>query len=118
MERKLSIFNILKSKNAVSFQNGEKVYSLLNGLLQNKEKVILNFKGIEVYATQFFNGAIGQLLKNFTQKDLKRLIEIKNLPEEENVVLQKIIKNSERYYNDRSYQRATIHAMNELVSHL
>ena len=60
-------------------EDGQKVYDAIHGKLRNGETVTLDFAGVRQFASPFFNFAIGQLLQDITEDDLRRLLKIENL---------------------------------------
>jgi hypothetical protein len=59
-----------------------------------------------VYASPFFNAAIGQLLKDIKSEDLNRLLKICNLVPAGLAVLKRVIENSKQYYSDENFRKA------------
>jgi len=55
-------------------EDGQKVYDVIHPLLQEGEAVTLDFTGVSQFASPFFNFAIGQLLKDIPEEDLRRLL--------------------------------------------
>ncbi|AQQ08460.1 hypothetical protein L21SP3_00237 [Sedimentisphaera cyanobacteriorum] len=52
----------------VSSDNGQKLFSKLKSLLEENNKIILNFEGVEILISLFLNVAIGQLYGQFSKK--------------------------------------------------
>ncbi len=88
----------------VTLEDGQKVYSRIYPELEKKRQVELDFYGVNIFASPFFNSAIGQLFREFTKEDLKGLLIIRNLNPTGNNVLKKVIENSSQYYQNPSYK--------------
>ncbi len=73
----------------------------------------LDFAGVEIFASPFFNFAIGQLLRDISPDTLNRLLKFSHLNSVGNQILKQVIKNSKRYY---AADDATRNAINEIVS--
>lgn len=65
--------------NCITMDQGEKIYQLIYPSLKEDTAVELDFSGIGVFASPFFNVAIGKLLKDFSREQLNRLLLIKKL---------------------------------------
>lgn len=83
---------------AISSEDGEKIYFEINKSFLNKEKVILDFSGIEITITAFLNSCIGKLYANFSSEEIKNLLTVKNLNNDEKPLLKFVIdKAKERF---------------------
>lgn len=65
--------------NALSIDDGEKIKKEIESILKNSEKVILDFNGISLFATPFFNACIGYYVVEFSPKGFEKKIECINL---------------------------------------
>jgi STAS-like domain of unknown function (DUF4325) len=100
---------------AIAPSSGEKLYAQISPLLIAGQDVELDFKGVEVFATVFFNIAIGNLLKDVLIDNLKRQLKITNLNEAGQKILERVIENSNRYYTEPSYRNAVDIVMEEYI---
>ena len=69
---------------------------------ENGETVILDFEGVSQFASPFFNFAIGQLLKDIAEDDLRRLLQIDHLNETGRLVVERVIENAAKYHGDKA----------------
>lgn len=65
---KYDIRNLI-GENCMTPDNGQKVYNLIHPELVADRPVKLDFTGVDIFASPFFNFAIGQLLKDFQPED-------------------------------------------------
>lgn len=86
-------------------EDGQKIYSAIHNALQNGETVTLDFAGVSQFASPFFNFAIGQLLRDVTEDNLRRLLQIENLNETGKLVIERVIENAAKYHGDMDYRR-------------
>ncbi len=86
-------------------EDGQKVYDAIHGKLRNGETVTLDFAGERQFASPFFNFAIGQLLQDITEDDLRRLLKIENLNETGSLVVERVIENAAKYHGDKDYRK-------------
>jgi len=90
----------------ITMDSGKRVYELIHPLLKNGESVHLDFEGVRIYASPFFNIAIGQLLKDLKSDDLNRLLKIDGMSNDGNMVLRRVIENSKEYYTNPNSRKA------------
>ncbi len=89
-------------KNAISMHSGSNLYNIIKPLLMKREKVCLDFQGVELFASPFFNASIGYILKDINIDELKEYLTIENLNKIGNQVLNLVIKNAIEYYSAKS----------------
>lgn len=99
-------------------EDGQKVFDLISTPLKNKEKVILDFKGVSQFASPFFNFAIGQLLKVITENEINKQLEFNNLNTTGEIVKKKVIENALKYHEDKNYQKIVDDILKEQESDL
>jgi len=64
-----------------------------------------DFEGVRQFASPFFNYAIGQLLKDIAEADLRRLLQIGHLNETGSLVVERVMENAIRYHADKDYRK-------------
>ncbi|MDM8551319.1 DUF4325 domain-containing protein [Desulfobacterales bacterium HSG2] len=57
------------------------------------------------FASPFFNFAIGQLLKDIAEADLRELLNIQHLNETGKLVFDLVIENAAKYHGDKGYRK-------------
>lgn len=102
---KYQICNLI-SDNCMTTDEGQKLHDLIHPELLANHPVELDFSGVNIFSSPFFNFAIGQLLKDLKSDDLNRLLKISNLNRVGTKVLQRVIKNSKSYYSDEHIRQA------------
>ena len=85
-------------KNCITASDGQKIYELIFPLLRKDQMIELDFSGVDIIASPFFNAAIGYLLKDISNEKLNELLTISKLIPTGREVLKKVIENSKRYY--------------------
>lgn len=100
-------------EDCITPEDGERIYELVFHELTANQHVVLDFQGVNVFASPFFNVAIGRLLKDFRREDLNRLLVVSNMSSEGMTVLKLVIKNSVEYYSNANYQQAHSDVLNE-----
>jgi hypothetical protein len=87
----------LIGKNAITYVQAEKLYKILSSNL-NQEFIELNFEGVGLVASPFFNGSIGLLLEDNDIKYLQEKIIFKGLSVDEKYILNLSIQNAINHY--------------------
>jgi hypothetical protein len=100
-------YNILTlvGETCITMEDGEKVYNLIHPELAAGRPVELDFSAVGVFASPFFNVAIGRLLNDLTPEDLNRLLTVSNLAPAGMDVLKLVVKNSAQYYGDPTFRQ-------------
>ena len=86
-------------------EDGQKIYDTIYELLERGENVTLDFHGVIQVTSLFFNFAIGQLLRDFQEGDLHRLLKNINLNETGQLVVERVMENSVKYHRDKDYRK-------------
>ena len=96
--------------------DGQKIYDQILPVLKNNMNVTLDFDGVEMFASPFFNSSIGQLTKQFHTDDLKKRLLIKNLNKVGDLILKRVIENAITYYQDKDYQKIVDDLLEKQIS--
>lgn len=101
----INVFSIV-GEFAVAADDGQRMYDEMTDKLGSADLLELDFTGVRVIATPFFNVAIGRLLKDLEPEELKRRVVFKNLVLVGHDVLAKVIENSKQYYHNPAARKA------------
>lgn len=101
---------------ATDADSGQQVYDLIHSQLLSDQSVELDFSGVNVFASAFFNFAIGQLLKDLSSDSLNELLKITNLTPNGYSVLNRVVDNAKHYYSDVKYQKAVDTVLEEYAA--
>jgi len=89
----------------ISKEDGQKVYDAIGQSVQKGETVTIDFEGVNQFAGPFFNFAIGQLLQDITEADLRRLLQIEHLNETGKHLVERVIENAVKCYGEKDYRK-------------
>src|SRR4030067_2544821 len=92
-------------ENCITLEDGQKVFDLIHPELLAGHIVELDFTNVTVFASPFFNAAIGRLLKDIKPEDLNHLLKITNLVPAGLTVLKRVIENSKEYYSNEGARK-------------
>ena len=86
--------------NAISMQSGDNLYQIIAPkILNQSEGIELDFSGVELFASPFFNSSIGLLLKDVDIKTLQERMKIINLSKVGSQLLNLVIENAIKFYS-------------------
>jgi hypothetical protein len=96
----------LVGKNCMTREDGQTIYNLTHPELLAGHPVELDFAEVEIFASPFFNFAIGQLLRDIKPESLNRLLKVSNLNPVGMQILKRVIENSKQYYLNENMSKA------------
>lgn len=99
MKNTLWVHEIINSEFAVSCDDGEKVYSEIKKEIGKNKSVILSFKGIDIVTSAFLYSAIGFISRDYKDQ-IRDLIQFTDLSELNQKMVDKVIVNSKKYYEN------------------
>ncbi|MBH8562770.1 STAS-like domain-containing protein [Nostoc sp. CENA67] len=111
------IFNIV-GEYAITAESGQNVYDQIHPVLLAGNSVELDFTGVKVFASLFFNFAIGQLLKDIPADKLNQQVEFIGISSDGWNVLERVITNAKHYYSDERFRNAVDTVMAEQAATL
>ena len=106
----------LVGKNCMTGEDGQKVYNEIYPLLLEGKSVELDFDGVTIFASPFFNVAIGQLLRDIDSYSLNQLLKPSHLSPLGLRILKRVIENSKWYYSSQNNQRIVDEVLEEQAS--
>lgn len=89
-------------KNAISMQSGKNLYEVISKDLLSGKEVEIDFSGVELFASPFFNASVGLLLKDITVSEMKERLKIVNLTDIGRHLLNHVISNAVKYYDSQT----------------
>ena len=101
---------------ATDSESGQQLYESIYPELLAGESVELDFAGVNVFASAFFNFAIGQLLKDLSPDTLNTQLKIEGLSAHGYSVLKRVIENAKHYYSDDKYKEVVDTVMEEYAA--
>lgn len=96
----------LVGSNCITIEDGLAVYQKILPELQAKHTIELDFADVKLFASPFFNAAIGQLYKDFSSDDLNNLLKMRGLTANGSIVLRKVTENAKIYYSSERARSA------------
>jgi len=99
----LIIKDIIGTDLAVSTENGNRVFEIVDEHLQKKEKIELDFAGITIMITAFLNAAIGSLYskKEYTGEFLNEYLKLENVEKDDQKLFKDVIQRAKEYFANK-----------------
>jgi STAS-like domain of unknown function (DUF4325) len=114
---KYDIYEIV-GQNCISLQDGQKVYDAIYPELKAGHEIELDFAEVEIFASPFFNFAIGQLVKDIQTDTLNQLLKVSHLNSVGMKILKRVIENSKEYYSSPKTRKAIEEVLSEQAESL
>lgn len=107
MTMKLNVLSIV-GENCITLEDGEELHHRISYGLSHGDTVEVDFTGVRVYASPFFNAAIGKLVGEFQKNTINNSLKFDGLTGRGDHVLKRVLKNAEHYYTNPEYEKALI----------
>ena len=106
-EIKISIFEVVGSSLCVASSDGQKVYERLSTAFERDRRVALSFHSVTALTSAFLNAAIGQLYGTFSEEQIRALLEVKSMEQDDLALLKRVVDNAKQYFKDpERYEQA------------
>ena len=99
-EIRISIFEVVGSSLCVASDDGQKVYDRLNAALEADRDVALSFYNVTTLTSAFLNSAIGQLYRTFSEKQIRSLLKVENMEQDDLALLKRVVDNAKLYFKE------------------
>jgi len=96
----LSIFEVVGSPLCVASSDGQKVYDRVMAALSKKRSVALSFGNITALTSAFLNAAIGQLYGVFSEDQIRALLTVEDMQQDDIALLKRVVETARQYFKD------------------
>jgi len=93
-------------ENCITVDDGERLYQKIHNEILKGQRVDVDFSDVKIFASPFFNAAIGQLLKDLPREQLKSLLHFIGLSSHGDHVLRRVIENAQKYYTNPHFRES------------
>jgi hypothetical protein len=93
-------------ENAMTLDDGRAIFRDIHEPLLHGLDVELDFEGVKVFASPFFNAGIGALLADLRAEDLNSHLKIVHISDSGGQVLRRVIENAKSFYSSSDEHRA------------
>jgi len=95
---RVGVYDIVGGPLCVSAEDGQKVYENIAPLLEAGSKVALSFAKVETLISAFLNAAVGQLYGKFTEDQVRALLAVEDMDQEDMSLLKRVVDNAKLYF--------------------
>jgi hypothetical protein len=99
-EININVFNLVGSSYCVESDDGNKVYIQIKRAIEEGKRIKLDFLNVEMLTSAFLNSAIGQLYRDFKEEDIKNLLMVENLLQEDISLLKRVIVTAKLFFKE------------------
>ena len=97
---------------AVDFEDGQKILTLIRPLVERGDSVELDFAGVRIFASPFFNGSLAVLVTELGSDTVNRLVKMEHLNEEGQTIANRSIENA-KTMNDPEKRKRLAEALED-----
>jgi hypothetical protein len=101
----LSVFQIVGSPLCVASDDGEKVYERIRKAIKQERCVALSFMHVTSLTSAFLNAAIGQLYGEFSEKEIRAKLTVKDMEHDDLFLLKRVVETAKAYFKDPELHR-------------
>lgn len=99
-ELHINVFNVVGNAICVEADDGNKVFSHISTALKAGKKVILSFQNVDMLTSAFLNTAIGQLYRDFSEKEIRDTLSVIQLEGTDRALLKRVVDTAKLFYKD------------------
>jgi hypothetical protein len=104
----INVFNSVGNPFCVEVDDGQKINDLIVKVLKEGKKVKLSFQNVEMLTTAFLNSAVGQLYRDFSEDEIKRLLSVEQIEPDDIALLKRVVDTAKLFYRDPTRLRNSI----------
>jgi hypothetical protein len=102
----IKINEVIGGNFAVTTDDGNLVFQLLDKNLAEKTKTKLDFSDVIVLTTAFLNAAIGQLYSKYKSDEISPYLKLINVANEDKILFKKVTERAKEYFaNKESFEK-------------
>ena len=94
----IKILDIVGKTSCVSANEGQLVYDKIIVFFRQGKQINLSFDHIEILIPAFLNAAIGQLYSEFSSEQIRDLISVVDIEQEDIHLLRRVVDNAKVYF--------------------
>lgn len=98
----INVFNIISGNFAVTTDDGNNIFYLVDKFLEDEKEVVLDFNGISIVTTAFLNAAIGQLYHKFSSEEISPYLQLRNVDTEDLILFKKVTDRAKQYFAEKT----------------
>jgi len=96
----LSVFEVVGSPLCVASSDGQKVFERVSAAMKESRPIVLTFKNVTSMTSAFLNAAIGQLYGQFKETDIRNLLKVQDLGQDDLALVKRVVDSAKEYFKD------------------
>jgi hypothetical protein len=110
----ISVFEVVGSQLCVASDDGQKIHNRIAAALRKGQNATISFRNVVSLTSAFLNAAIGQLYGEFTEEQVRSLLKVQDMQQDDLALLKRVVETAKQYFSDpERFQRATREALEE-----
>jgi hypothetical protein len=97
---KVDVFNIVGGEYCIEAGEGQKVFDIIKKVIDENLSVIVSFRNIKRITTAFLNTAIGQLLRDYKEEEIKANVSYEDISEVDRMRIRRVNQTAKIFYKD------------------
>lgn len=97
---KLSVYSITGDSFCVASEDGEKVFEQIKKAWVDKKLIDISFLNVEMLTSAFLNTAIGKLYGEFNEDEIKSILSVSDIQDEDKLLLKRVVDTAKAYYKN------------------
>jgi hypothetical protein len=96
----ISVFEVVGSSLCVAADDGQKVYERIEAAFKSGRAVTVSFLNVTGLTSAFLNAAIGQLYGTFTEDQIRKLLKVEDMQQDDLALLKRVVETAKQYFDD------------------
>ena len=105
----ISVFEVIGNPWCVASDSGQKVYERLAAALKEEISVTLSFRNVTILTSAFLNAAIGQLYGTFKEEEIRKLLKVKDMENDDLALLKRVVDTAKQYFRNPQRFNQAVH---------
>ncbi len=104
----ISVFNLVGNSYCVEAKDGDAIFQAISKALRQNQLVKISFQNVEMLTTAFLNTAIGQLYRDFSEEQIRALVDVSEIEDTHEAQLRRVIETAKLYYKDPQWLEESV----------
>jgi len=105
---RVDVYNIVGGEYCIEADVGQKVFEIIEKALTENRKVIISFRNVTRITTAFLNTAVGQLLRDFEEDEIKSKVSYEDITDVDRMKIRRVNQTAKLYYENPERMKNTI----------
>ena len=102
---KISVYEVVGSTLCVASDDGQKVHDRVATALDNGRLATISFLNVTGLTSAFLNAAIGQLYGSHSEEEIRALLSVQDMEDDDLALLKRVVETAKLYFSDPQHFR-------------